>query len=165
MTLYLSHATVITLLTRVAACPFIMGFSTSTLLAVVVHMIGIWALSHLYRAIRDEGILHTLNAVTGHCDGRKTIGDMVPKGILGLELEFLSRAVQFAFAVLYSAYLLLMVYRWTCVPSDSVHHFNTRDTGHHVAPGTVGSRDILVICEASIKVHSLGLKWLSMSAK
>ena len=112
-----------------------MGFSTSTLLAVVVHMIGIWALSHLYRAIRDEGILHTLNAVTGHCDGRKTIGDMVPKGILGLELEFLSRAVQFAFAVLYSAYLLLMVYRWTCVPSDSVHHFNTRDTGHHVAPG------------------------------
>eukprot|EP00731_Ephydatia_muelleri_P031142 Em0022g656a len=112
-----------------------MGFSTGTLKAVVVHVVGIWALSYLYKNFCSEGLLHAVLG-TGHsADGRKTIGDMVPKGILGLEVGFLSGVVQFALAVLYAAYLLLTMYRWIFVPSDTVHHYNTRDTGHHVAPG------------------------------
>ena len=96
-----------------------------------MHVVGIWALSYLYKNFCSEGLLHAVLG-TGHsADGSKTIGDMVPKGILGLEVGFLSGVVQFALAVLYAAYLLLTMYRWIFVPSDSVHHYNTRDTGKY----------------------------------
>lgn len=111
-----------------------MGFPASALKAITVHVLGFWALAYLYRDFSDEGLVPTVLGM-GLSDGNITIADIVPKGILYLEVGVLSWLVKLTIAAAYAMYLITLAYRWIFSPTDSVHYYKTRDMGHQIPPG------------------------------
>ena len=105
---------------------------------VTLHALGLWALARLYGDLHERGLVGSVLG-TSAANGHGVVADIIPKSILALQVGFLFGRVELAVAGAYALYLLAVVYRWIFTPTDSVHHYKTRDMGHQIPPGELAS--------------------------
>lgn len=116
-----------------------MSFSGKTLKVASVHVLGLLLFSYLCKDVYERGIAHAIRCTgvgnNATCQ-RRVVADLVPRSILLLEIGPSLQLLGAALALLYSAYVIVRVYRFLCSPVNLIHSANKpEDLGFHVPPG------------------------------
>lgn len=112
-----------------------MFLSGNNLKAASMHVFGLLAFSYLYKEVYERGVTQAVLCTGGNSTCRRVIADLVPKGILYLEVGPLLKVFGAALALLYAAYLIVRVYLVLFSPVDLVHNAKSRDLGFQIPPG------------------------------
>ena len=112
-----------------------MGFSANALKAAFVHVPGLLLLSYLYKDVYEQGVTRAVLCTGGNSTCRKVVADLVPKGILLLEVGPLLQVLGVALALLYAVYLVARVYLVLFSTVSLVSSCESKDLGFQVPPG------------------------------
>ncbi|KAL5460176.1 hypothetical protein EMCRGX_G033604 [Ephydatia muelleri] len=135
-----------------------MGLSGDTLKTVSVHVFGLLLFSYLCKDVYDQGIAQAIRC-TGEGDNatcqRRVVADLVPKSFLLLEIGPSLKLIGASLALLYSAYVIVRVYRFLFSPVDLIHSANkSKDLGFQVPPGK-GRKELSSLVQRLRKVGNI----------